>query len=374
MQYRTLGQTGLQVSAISLGTEHLLGQPRERAIGVVRAAIEQGINYFDVFWAHPQFRDTMGAAFQGYRDKVILAAHLGATVEDGQGARTRDPQLATRFFDDFLTRYHTDHTDVLMLHNCDEQSDYDAVMRPGGPADLADRLRQEGKARFIGFSGHTVSTALQAVQSGRIDLLMFPINLAGHGVPGKQDLLNACVAHHVALAAMKPYAGGMLLMKEREMNMNIWTSGGGDYQLAKPSAITPVQCLAYVLAQTGVSVVLPGCRTLDELSAALAYWQAAEEEKDFAPLLAGFQQYVTGECVYCNHCLPCPSHIDIGQSIRLYKMARQRTTSSRADVQAAYRAMLTNAADCIQCGDCETRCPFGVGVIEKMEQAAQLFA
>ncbi|MBN1935424.1 MAG: aldo/keto reductase [Anaerolineae bacterium] len=371
MQYRILGRTGLQVSAISLGTEHLLEQPRERAIGVIRAAIEQGINYFDVFWAQPQFRDTMGAAFQGHRDRITLAAHLGATVEDGQGARTRDPQLAAQFFHEFLTRYHTDHTDILMLHNCDEQADYDAIMRPDGLADLADRFRREGKARFIGFSGHTVATALQAVQSGRIDLLMFPINLAGHAVPGKKELLDACTALNVALVAMKPYAGGMLFIKEREMNMNIWTSGGGDYKLEKPSAITPVQCLSYVLAQAGVSIALPGCRTLDELDGALAYWRATEEEKDFAPLLAGFQQYVTGECVYCNHCLPCPSHIDIGQTIRLYEQSRRHPTDQ---VQAAYRAMLTNASDCIQCGDCETRCPFGVSVIEKMEQAAQLFA
>lgn len=372
MQYRTLGRTGLQVSAIGLGTEHLLEQPRERAIEVVHTAIERGVNYFDVFWAHPQFRDTMGAAFRGHRDQVILAAHLGATVEDGQGSRTRDPQLAIRFFHDFLTRYHTDHTDILMLHNCDEQDDYEAIMRPGGLADLTDRLRQEGKARFVGFSGHTVSTALQAVESGRVDLLMFPINLAGHSVPGKADLLNACVAHNVALVAMKPYAGGMLFMRERELPMNIWTSGGGEYKLEKPaSTITPVQCLSYTLAQNGVSTTVPGCRTIDELDAALAYWQATEEEKDFAPLLAGFQHAVRGECVYCNHCLPCPSHIDIGQTIRLYELARRQFT---AEVRAAYRAMLANADDCIQCGDCETRCPFGVSVIGKMEEAARLFA
>ncbi len=372
MQYRTLGRTGLQVSEIGLGTEHLLEQPRDQAVEVIHAAIERGVNYFDVFWAQPQFRDTMGVAFASHRQRVILAAHLGATVEDGQGSRTRDPDLATRFFHDFLTRYRTDYTDMLMLHNCDEQADYDEIMRLGGLADLADRFRREGKARFIGFSGHTVSTALQAVQSGRIDLLMFPINLAGHGVPGKADLLNACVTHNVALVAMKPYAGGMLFMREREMPMNIWTSGGGDYKLEKPAArITPVQCLSYVLAQAGVSVALPGCRTLAELDAALAFEQAGEAEKDFAPLLADFQQYVTGECVFCNHCLPCPSHIDIGRTLRLYEIGRRHMTDL---VLAEYRAMLTNANDCIQCGDCEVRCPFGVPVMDKMDRAAALFA
>ena len=75
-------------------------------------------------------------------------------------------------------------------------------------------------------------------------------------------------------------------------------------------------------------------------------------------------------CVhYCNHCLPCPSFIDIGRTIRLFEMARQGS-----DTRPAYQAMETNASDCIQCGACEERCPFGVQVIEKMAQAAATFA
>ena len=75
-------------------------------------------------------------------------------------------------------------------------------------------------------------------------------------------------------------------------------------------------------------------------------------------------------CVhYCKYCMPCPSSIDIGQTIRLFEMAQQGF-----DARPANEVMTANAADCIQCGDCEERCPFGVKVIEKMTQAATLFA
>ena len=75
-------------------------------------------------------------------------------------------------------------------------------------------------------------------------------------------------------------------------------------------------------------------------------------------------------CVhYCNHCLPCPSLIDIGQTIRLFEMAQQGF-----DARPAYEAMAASASDCIQCSACEERCPFGVQVIEKMTQAAATFA
>jgi len=106
------------------------------------------------------------------------------------------------------------------------------------------------------------------------------------------------------------------------------------------------------------------------LTAALAYWESTEEEKDFSAIVADFQQYATGECVYCNHCLPCPAVIDIGQTIRLLEMAQQHLT---AELQTAYGALSAKASDCAQCGACTERCPFGVDVTLKMEQAVELF-
>ena len=77
-------------------------------------------------------------------------------------------------------------------------------------------------------------------------------------------------------------------------------------------------------------------------------------------------------CVhYCNHCLPCPAQIDIGQTIRLFEMAQQEMTPG---VRSAYEKMVAHASDCVQCGACEERCPFGVQVIDKMAQAAALFS
>jgi uncharacterized protein len=174
----------------------------------------------------------------------------------------------------------------------------------------------------------------------------------------------------VGLVAMKPYGGGKLLQQERTLDIDTWLTGGAALQLEKTEPITPVQCLSYVLAQTGVSTIVPGCQDLEQLTAALAYIQASEAERDFSGLLAGFQQYVTGECVYCNHCLPCPETINIGQTIRLYETAQRQMTPQ---VQAAYAALVADAADCVQCGACEERCPFGVDVIAKMERAAALF-
>ena len=370
MEYRKLGRTGLEVSAIGVGNGGWSGLPEGQVQALVREALTRGVSYLDLAEADARQRDEVGAALDGQRDRAVLAVHLGSAIVNGQYEVTRDPQVAERFVADFLTRCHTDHIDVLFLHNCDAQDDYERLMRPDGLLGAALRLKREGVARSIGFSGHAISTSRQAVESGTVDVLMFPISLAGNAVAGKKELFDACVAHNVGLVAMKPYGGGKLLQQGRTMDMDTWLTGGASLQLERTAPITPVQCLSYVLAQTGVSTIVPGCQDQAQLAAALDYFQATEAEKDFSGLLAGFQQYVTGECVYCNHCLPCPETINIGQTIRLYEMAQRQMTPP---LRAAYAALAANAADCVQCGDCEERCPFGVEVIAAMERAAALF-
>ena len=371
MKYRTLGRTGLRVSEVSLGTEYLIGKPHAHIVEVVRMAIEAGITYYDLFCAEPAFRDAMGEAFAGHHDEVILAQHLGATVTaDGQYKKTRAVSTSERFFDDALTRYDTDHADVLFLHNCDSQKDFDTVFREEGFLGLALRLKAEGKARFLGFSGHTVETARQAVESGVIDVLMFPINLAGHAVQGKVDLLRLCVAREVGVVAMKPYGGGKLLQGPATVNMPRYARGGETQKMRKASTITPVRCLAYVLAQIGISTAVPGCANPEELRAALAYNAADAVARDYSEILEGFDQYTPGECTYCNHCLPCPSNIDIGQTLRLLDLAPNGVTPA---LQAAYDAMPAPAGDCIACGVCESRCPFGVATVSRIAEAAARF-
>jgi predicted aldo/keto reductase-like oxidoreductase len=371
MEHRRLGRTGLDVGVIGLGTEYLHKKPRETVVATIRAAIERGVSYFDVVFSFAEYLDNLAVAFQGCRDKVILTGHLGSGEKDGQYRKTRSPKKSEAHFLDLLSRLDTDHVDVLFLHNCDSQKDYDRLMGPAGVLCLARRLREEGKARFLGFSGHTVATALQAVESGIVDVLMFPISMAAHAAPGKQDLFRACVKHGVGLVAMKPFAGGKLLREERTIRVARYMAGGAEsFKIKKTAPITPVQCLAYVLAQVGVSTALPGCANPQQVEAALAYLDASEEERDFSAHLAEFEQVVEGECVYCNHCLPCPAEIDIAQVNRLLDMAQQRVT---AEVRGAYAALPARASACTQCGACVERCPFGVDVTDRMEQAAAMF-
>ncbi|MCK5118745.1 MAG: aldo/keto reductase [Candidatus Latescibacteria bacterium] len=352
MKTRTLGKTGLDVGTVGLGTEYLYQRSRETVVSVVGEAIERGVNYMDFVFTFPEYLDHLGAALKGQRDKVIITGHLGAAEKDGHYRKTRDVEECEELFSEMLSRLHTEYIDVLFLQFVDEEDDYERVMGSGGLLELARRFRREGKAGFIGLSGHSVPVALKAVKSGHIDVLMFPINLRSDAVLEEKELFNVCASRGVGLVAMKPFAGGKLFQKE------------------EARSITSVQCISYALSQIGVSTVVPGVKDLDELEAALHFLDATDEEKDFSSILPEFQQYVKGECVYCNHCLPCPAVIDIGQTIRWVDTAQHGVSE---DLRADYQALSVKASACIECGSCTTRCPFEVDVISKMQRAVKLF-
>ena len=381
MELRTLGRTGVLVGAIGLGTEYLLNQPQEIATAVIQRAVDRDVTYFDTFWPQPWFRDKIGVAVKGLRDRIMLAGHLGAVMIGEQAGVSRDPVESKLFFDDYLARVGTDYVDVVMLHNCNTPEDLERLMAPGGLLDLARSLRVDGKARFIGMSGHNTVTARQAVESGAIDLLMFPVNLASHAIPGTTELFAACVRHNVGVVAMKPYAGGNLLSKQVTIYVEDFQIGrqempGAPTRFEKPAVITATQCLSYVLSQQGLTTAVPGCKSVEELDAALAYLDASEEDRVYAHLLPAFSDLATGECVYCNHCLPCPAGIDIGRVLSLMAQVRGKLPPAVCvpDARAAYSALEANAGDCLACGICTTRCPFGVDVVTQMEAAGGTFA
>lgn len=128
MIYRKFGKTGLEVSAIGMGCEYVWTANEKQIYDLVQAAINAGINFFDLFVGTPTTREYYGKALKGVRNKVYLAGHLGCADKDGQYVKTRDEALSKKFLQQFYEKLDTDYIDVLFLHNCDEQSDLDEIL------------------------------------------------------------------------------------------------------------------------------------------------------------------------------------------------------------------------------------------------------
>ena len=370
MEYRKLGRTGIDVSAIGLGgAQYMQILPQKSVVSIVQEALDNGVNYIDLFTGNPQIRDKFGLALKGKREKVILTAHLGVSEKHGQYCRTRDEGECGKFFIDFLTRLQTDWVDVLMLHFIDLENDFQRAFN-GGILQLAKKYQKEGKTRFIGMSSHDLEISLKAVKSGHIDVLMYPINIMNNAMPDREKLLNACIEEEVGLVAMKPFAGGTLLQEKAEVFTDSLSSGWRSFHRKQAISATPIQCISYVLSQPGVSTVVPGIKSVEELKETIRFLTAGSEEKGFKSQVENFDRYLEGGCVYCGHCLPCPSSIDIARINRLVDTSRHAFTQN---LYSEYNELSGKGSDCIECKACMERCPFHVDVISYMQEAKCLF-
>lgn len=381
MNYRTLGRSGLKVSEVGLGCEHLQGLPYEQVKSVIDAALAGGVNVMDVFMSEPEVRTNIGKALSGRREQVVLQGHIGAAWLNGQYKRTRDLAHCKTFFEDFLTRLQTDYVDIGMIHFVDSEEDYKSVFE-SDVIEYAKQLKEEGKIKALGMSSHNPSIAERAVRTGLIDVLMFSINPVydlmpenvvideltnmdsyarreWNGIhPDREQLYKTCEAMGTGITVMKSLAAGNLLKAE--------TSPFG-------VALTPVQCIYYVLTRPAVASAMVGCKTAEEMQTALSYETASPEERDYSEILSRTPKYsLKGKCMYCNHCLPCPKKIDVAQ-VNKYLDLTEVEGEATATVKEHYAALSAHASDCIACGSCEKNCPFSVQIIERMKKAKEVF-
>lgn len=368
MKTTTLGRTGLETSLIGIGLEHVKGQPRDTVVATIRRAIERGVTTFDVIFSMPDYLDNVAAGFRGHRDQLLVTGHLGSTDKDGQYQKTRALKRCWAAFHDVLERLDTDCVDILFLHNFNSLKDWERSS--GGYLDMALRLRDQGKARFLGVSGHETAVINRILDEGIVDVAMFPVNLFNHAMPNRDELLARCAREGIGLVAMKPFGGGRLLTTRGSLRVPRYQAAGEAYRTTIKSEITPVQCLSYAMSRVGVTMPLPGVKNPEELEAALEILTADKEARDFSALLTDFDRYVDGQCTYCNHCLPCPAHIDIAEVNRLLDQADLQSVSS---LRRAYDAMPAPASACTACGACTPRCPFGVDPMARVQQAATVF-
>ena len=379
MRYRELGKTGLRVSEIGLGAEWLERHNEEEVQAVIDRCEGCGINILDCWMSNPQVRSSIGKALKGRREKWIIQGHFGSTWQEGQYVRSRDLAKVEEAFRDLLTRLQTDYIDLGMIHFVDSEAEFRQVMEGEFLAYVKEQ-KERGVIRHIGLSTHNPQVAKLAALSGEIEMLLFSVNPAfdllppsedlndyfaesyqeglGGIDPQREELYKLCEQRGVGITVMKGYAGGRLFDAK--------TSPFG-------VALTPVQCIHYALTRPAVASILVGYDTPEHVDAAVAYETAAEEERDYASVLAKAPHHAYGgQCTYCGHCAPCPAGIDIAMVNKLYDLASMQEEVP-ATVRAHYQALSATAADCIACGGCETRCPFGVPVVERMEKAKKLF-
>lgn len=379
MQYRMLGKTGLRVSEIGFGGEWLERHEEEESVELMRYAGKQGINIIDCWMPDPKSRDIIGKAMEGCRDKWIVQGHIGSTWQNGQYVRTRDMKYVRPAFEDILARMKTDYIDLGMIHYVDAYEDWERCMN-SDYIKYVHELHDKGIIRHIGLSTHNPRIAKLAIESGFVEMILFSINPAFDMRPATEDLDSMFVGYEKEeFSGIAPERAEMYrLCEEKNVGITVMKGffGGRLFDAERSPfgvAFTPVQCIHYALTRPGVSSILCGYDTKEQVDEAVAYETASDDEKDYATVIASAPLHsYTGQCTYCGHCKPCPVNIDIAMVNKFYDLAVAQPVVPES-IKAHYEALATTASACIGCKSCESRCPFDVSVAERMQRTAELF-
>ena len=350
MEYRINRRTGDAISVLGLGTSVL--PAGEEGVRILEAAVEGGINYFDLATAESHTFTTFGRALAGVRSKVRYQVHFGALYGPGKSyAWTLNLDKIKASVDWQLSELKTDYIDYGFIHCLDEEKDWEKY-RKNGVLDYLLELKGQGVVHHLGFSTHTPKVANLILDADVADMMLFSINAAydyqhgefAHGSGSERmELYQRCEAMGVGISVMKPFSGGQLL-DER-------TSPFG-------RALSPWQCLQYVLDKPGVLTVVAGAGSMDELESILGFFAASPAERDYSLIASLTPVDLQGRCVYCNHCQPCPAGIDVGLDLAVDH----------------YRTLHVHADACTQCGHCNSRCPFHVDQVARMREMDAWFA
>ncbi len=314
-----LGRTELMVTACSFGALPVQRVSEEEAIRILRQAYEGGINYFDTANMYSDSEKKLGLALSSVRKEIILSTKSGG----------QDKATVQAHIENSLRMLKTDYIDLFQFHNPAQMPD---PADPNGPFAAALEAKQKGYIRHIGITNHRLALAQRCIDSGLFETMQFPFSYIG--APDELALAERCKKADMGFIAMKGLAGGLLTNAKACMNF---------------------------IKQYDNVVPIWGVQSEKELEE----WLALEQAEDFAlteelnaVIEKDRRELSGGFCRSCGYCLPCPAGIDIPQAARMNCLLRR--APYQPYLTEEYRKAMHRIDDCIGCGACKSRCPYGL--------------
>jgi len=332
LRKNVLGKTQLTVSCLGFGGIPIQRVSEEEAIRVVRHSYERGITYFDTARNYTVSEERIGKALNDVRDKVVLATKSSNRTKKG----------VLEDLDVSLNNLRTDWIDVYQLHNVSSKEVWDQVTAPNGGLKALYQAQREGKIHHLGVTSHDPTLLVEIVNRNVFETIMIPYNYLTP-IPA-HVLLPLCHRMNVGTIIMKPFGGGVF----------------SNAQIA----------LKFLLENQDVDVIIPGMMSRAEVEENVMVASASSTLQQEELKLIKQDRLALGDqfCRACNYCQPCPQDIPISTVLRWEVTVKRMGWAPR--IIDRLKDGLAKAATCIECGDCESRCPYHLPIRELLPRKA----
>jgi predicted aldo/keto reductase-like oxidoreductase len=335
MRMMKLGSTGLKVSEVGFGGIPIQRLGHEQAVEVVKGSLDLGVNFIDTARGYSTSENRIGAAVASRRQHVVVASKtLARTGSEAQAD-----------LDTSLSRLAVDYIDIYQLHNVSSESRWLEVTVPGGPLDVLRKAQREGVIRHLGATSHQADLAKKMVRSGYFETLMFPFNFVA--CEPALDVLEVCRSEGVAFLAMKPMGGGVL------SNARL--------------AFQYLRQFPEVIPVVGIERIEEMAEIVSLCDSPPALTLADRREIDQIVHELG-----TVFCRRCDYCQPCPAGIPISTVMSLPALFR-RFPEEHIFGGGGAGGCIETVADCQDCGDCESRCPYNLTIRKRVAEIVLMY-
>jgi uncharacterized protein len=333
MRYIRFGKTCLNVSELGFGGIPIIRLSRDAAVKVLRHAYERGITFYDTANVYRDSEEKIGHAFDGIRDKVIIATK---TIK-------RDAQSAMKDLENSLRMMRTDYIDLYQLHQIAHEEELDAVTSPGGALEAVFKARDAGKVRFIGVTSHSLSMAVKLSKTGMFSSIQFPFNFIEDAA--KDQLHIIAREQDMGILAMKPFAGGM---------------------------IDNADIAFKFLRQYPDVIPIPGYDSVDSVEELVSFYDSPNTVTEKDTTLMEMYRMELGKqfCRRCEYCQPCPNGVMITPAMG-YKIIAARM-SPAVSIEFS-RAVMESVKLCDGCRTCIEHCPYELPIPEMLKANYDLY-
>lgn len=377
MKYRIFPKTGEKISLLGIGTMRLpvidgdsLKIDEEEAIKMIRSGIDAGVNYVDMAYMYHGGNSevvTGKALKDGYREKVLLADKMPVWL-------AKEPEDQEKIFEEQLTRVGVDYFDMYLIHNIDEFI-WKRVLKYN-TFDFLKEKQAEGKLKHIGFSFHGETPAFfkEVIDKYDWDFCQIQLNFMDTKIQAGLEGLHYAGSKGIPVVIMEPLKGGKLTDVLPDSVKQYWDEA--------PIKRSPAEwALRWVADQPEVMTILSGVTSMEQLEENIKVLSDAEpnslssEELEIIDKVgAKYNELIPYSCTSCKYCMPCPNKVSIPEIIE--NRNEWELFNHNPKIKEAYNMFIVpkrRASACIECGECEEKCPQHLPIIKIMKESAEIF-